>query len=169
MISAYSSDALARVRPHSVRAILEHASPDSAARLKSFLSRALLGVLAREDTARTINAILSAQIERLLIAPIGRIGDHLPAQSIESATNALTERITATARERLPLAIKEFDIGEIVRTKVSNYPVEKLETLVLSVAQQHLRKIELFGAVIGLFLGLSQAIYFGIKYYRAGL
>jgi uncharacterized membrane protein YheB (UPF0754 family) len=43
-----------------------------------------------------------------------------------------------------------------------------LETLVLSVAQQHLRKIELFGAVIGLFLGLSQAIYFGIKYYRAG-
>jgi uncharacterized membrane protein YheB (UPF0754 family) len=168
MISAYSSDALARVRPHTVRAILEHASPDSAARLKSFLSKALFGVLAREDTARTINAILSAQIERLLIAPIGRISDHMPEHSIARATDALTERITATARERLPVAIKEFDIGEIVRTKVSNYPVEKLETLVLSVAQQHLRKIELFGAVIGLFLGLTQAVYFGIKYYRAG-
>jgi uncharacterized membrane protein YheB (UPF0754 family) len=168
VISAYSSDALARVRPHTVRAILEHASPDSAARLKSFLSRALLGVLAREDTARTINAILSAQIERLLIAPIGRISDHMPENSIARATDALTERITATARERLPIAIKEFDIGGIVRTKVSNYPVEKLETLVLSVAQQHLRKIELFGAIIGLFLGLTQAVYFGIKYYRAG-
>jgi uncharacterized membrane protein YheB (UPF0754 family) len=167
-VSAYTSDALARVRPHSIRALLEHASPDSAARLKSFLSRALLGVLAREDTARTINAILSAQIERLLIAPIGRISDHLPAETVARASNALTERITAAARERLPIAIKEFDIGQIVRTKVSNYPVEKLETLVLSVAQQHLRKIELFGAVIGLFLGLTQAIYFGIKYYRAG-
>ncbi|HEX8421882.1 MAG TPA: DUF445 family protein, partial [Pyrinomonadaceae bacterium] len=167
-VSAYASDALARVRPHTTRAILEHASPDSAARLKNFLSRALLGVLAREDTARTINAILSAQIERLLIAPIGRIGDHLPEQTVARVTDALTERINSAARERLPVAIKEFDIGQIVRTKVSNYPVEKLETLVLSVAQQHLRKIELFGAVIGLFLGLSQAIYFGIKYYRAG-
>ncbi|HEX8633366.1 MAG TPA: DUF445 family protein [Pyrinomonadaceae bacterium] len=167
-VSAYTSDALARIRPHTVRALLEHASPDSAARLKSFLSKALLGVLAREDTARTINAILSAQLERLLIAPIGRIGDHLPAHTVARATDALTERINAAARERLPIAIKEFDIGQIVRTKVSNYPVEKLETLVLSVAQQHLRKIELFGAVIGLFLGLSQAIYFGIKYYRAG-
>ena len=167
-VSAYTSDALARVRPHTIRALLEHASPDSAARLKSFLSRALLGVLAREDTARTVNAILSAQIERLLIAPIGRISDHLPEQTVARAADALTERITSAARERLPVAIKEFDIGGIVRTKVSNYPVEKLEALVLSVAQQHLRKIELFGAIIGLFLGLSQAVYFGIKYYRAG-
>jgi uncharacterized membrane protein YheB (UPF0754 family) len=167
-VSAYTSDALARIRPHTIRALLEHASPDSAARLKNFLSKALLGVLAREDTARTINAILSAQIERLLIAPIGRISDHLPEQSVTRAANALTERITSAARERLPVAIKEFDIGQIVRNKVANYPVEKLETLVLSVAQQHLRKIELFGAIIGLFLGLSQAIYFGIKYYRAG-
>ena len=167
-VSAYTSDALARIRPHTIRALLEHASPDSAARLKSFLSRALLGVLAREDTARILNSILSTQIERLLIAPIGRIGDHLPASTVGRASDALTERIMAAARERLPVAIKEFDIGEIVRVKVSNYPVEKLESLVLSVAQQHLRKIELFGAVIGLFLGLSQAIYFGIKYYRAG-
>ncbi|HEV2801200.1 MAG TPA: DUF445 family protein [Pyrinomonadaceae bacterium] len=167
-VSAYTSDALARIRPHTIRALLEHASPDSAARLKNFLSRALLGVLSREDTARTVNSILSAQIERLLIAPIGRIGDHLPASTVARASDALTERITAAARERLPIAIKEFDIGEIVRVKVSNYPVEKLESLVLSVAQQHLRKIELFGAVIGLFLGLSQAVYFGIKYYRAG-
>jgi uncharacterized membrane protein YheB (UPF0754 family) len=167
-VSAYSSDALARIRPHTIRALLEHASPDSAARLKNFLSRALLGVLAREDTARTINAILSTQIERLLIAPIGRISDHLPEQTVARASAALTERITSAARERLPIAIKEFDIGGIVRNKVSNYPVEKLEALVLSVAQQHLRKIELFGAIIGLFLGLSQAVYFGIKYYRAG-
>jgi uncharacterized membrane protein YheB (UPF0754 family) len=160
LVSAYSSDALARVRPHTLRALLEHASPDSAQRLKSFLSRALLGVLAREDTARTINNILTAQIERLLIAPIGRIGDHLPERTVERASTALVERITAAARERLPHAIAEFDIGRIVRDKVSAYPLQKLEDLVLSVAQQHLRKIELFGAVIGLFLGLFQAGYF---------
>ncbi|MCA1629008.1 MAG: DUF445 family protein [Acidobacteria bacterium] len=163
-VSAYSADALARLRPHTLRAMLEHASPDSAQRLKSFLSKALLGVLAREDTARTINNILTAQIERLLIAPIGRIGDHVPERAVERASLALVERVVGVARERLPQAIKEFDIGRIVREKVSNYPVKKLEDLVLSVAQQHLRKIEMFGAVIGFFLGLSQAAYFALKY-----
>jgi uncharacterized membrane protein YheB (UPF0754 family) len=164
-VSAYATDALARLRPHTVRALLEHASPDSAERLKKFLSKALLGVLARDETARTINAILTAQIERLLIAPIGRLSEQIPERSIERARTALTERITAAARERLPVAIKEFDIGSVVRNKVAAYPVEKLETLVLSVAQQHLRTIELFGAAIGFFLGLSQALYFGFKYY----
>jgi uncharacterized membrane protein YheB (UPF0754 family) len=151
------------VRPHTLRAILEHAHPDSAANLKRFLSRGLLSVLTREETARTLNAILSAQIERLLVAPIGRVSDHLSGNTIERATAALTERITAAARERLPSAIAEFDIGGIVRQKVSGYPVEKLEELVLSVAKQHLKTIELFGAVIGFIIGVFQALYLYYK------
>ena len=72
----------------------------------------------------------------------------------------LPERINTAARERLPAAIAEFDIGSIVRNKISEYPMVKLETLVLSVAQQHLKTIEMFGAVIGLFIGIFQALYF---------
>jgi uncharacterized membrane protein YheB (UPF0754 family) len=165
-VSAYTTDALERIKPHTLRALLEHASPDSGARLKNFLSRGLLNVLSREETARTINAILSAQIERLLVIPIGRLSDHVPEQSVRNASEALTERITSAARERLPAAIAEFDIGSIVRQKVSEYPVEKLETLVLSVAQQHLRTIEMFGAFIGLLIGVMQAFYLWWKLYR---
>ena len=38
--------------------------------------------------------------------------------------------------------------------------IEKLEELMLSIAQHHLKTIELFGAIIGFFIGVSQAIYF---------
>ena len=162
-VSAYATDALHRVRPHTLRAILEHASPDSADRLKNFLARGLLSVLSSEETARTINSILSAQIERLLVAPVGRLSDHLPEDFVENASAALTDRIVSVARERLPVAIKEFDIGGIVRSKVSEYPVEKLEELVLSVAKQHLRTIELFGLVMGFVIGIMQALYFYLK------
>jgi len=158
-VSAYATDALERLRPHSLRALLEHISPESAPRLKSFLTKSLLSVLAREETARSINAILHAQIEKLLSAPIGRLGDHVSDAALERASVALTERITQAARERLPAAIAEFNIGGIVRRKVSDYPLEKLEELVLSVAQQHLKTIELFGALIGLMIGVFQALY----------
>ena len=96
-----------------------------------------------------INSILSAQIERLLVAPIGRLSDHLPEATVARVSAALTERITTAARERLPAAIADFDIGGIVRKKVAEYPAEKLEQLVLSVAQQ-LEDDRIFGAVIGL-------------------
>ena len=159
-VSAYATDALERLRPHTLRALLEHLNPESAPRLKGFLTKGLLSVLMREETARTINSILSAQIERLLVAPIGRLTDHVPNATVEKASVLLTERINVAARERLPAAIAEFDVGGIVRKKISEYPMLKLEALVLSVAAQHLKTIEMFGAVIGLFIGIFQALYF---------
>jgi uncharacterized membrane protein YheB (UPF0754 family) len=163
-LNAYLDDALARLGPQTLRQLLETVNPDSAARAKSFLTDSLLTVLARDDTAQRINGILSAQIERFLVTPIGRLGDHMPEGAIDKASAALTEKIVTAARERLPAAIAEFDVGGLVRQKVSDYPIEKLEALVLSVAQHHLKTIELFGAIIGLWIGVGQAIYFWFTY-----
>jgi len=163
-VSAYVKGALASLRSQTLDSALKRINPDSATRLKNFLTTSLLDILSHEDTARTINAIMTAQIERLLIAPIGRLGDHLSEHSVKRASAALVERITAAARERLPTAIAEFDVGGLVRKKVSEYPNEKLESLVLSVAAQHLKTIELFGAIIGFFIGVGQVIYFWLTY-----
>jgi uncharacterized membrane protein YheB (UPF0754 family) len=163
-ISIHFSDAVDRLRPQTLGEVLQQVDSNTATQAKGFLTRSLLSLLSRDDTARTINAILSAQIERLLIAPIGRLGDHVSRGAMERASSALVEQITEVARERLPFAIAEFDVGGLVRKKVSDYPLAKLEELVLSVAQQHLKTIELFGAIIGFFIGVGQAIYFWFTY-----
>lgn len=158
-LSAYATEALERLGPQTLADLMMHANPEAVEKLKGFLTRSLLSLLSRDDTVRTINAILSSQIERLLIAPIGRLGDHVPENAVKRASTALVQRITEAARERLPSAIAEFDVGGLVRKKVSDYPTEKLEALVLSVAQHHLKTIELFGAIIGFIIGVGQAVY----------
>jgi uncharacterized membrane protein YheB (UPF0754 family) len=163
-VSMYFSDALDRLGPQTVGEVMNQIDPRTIEEAKGLLTRGLLNLLGRDDTARTVNAVLSSQVERLLIAPIGRLGDHVSQHSLEKASSALVERITLVARERLPLAIAEFDVGGLVRKKVSDYPIEKLEELVLSVAQHHLKTIELFGAIIGFFIGVGQAIYFWLTY-----
>jgi uncharacterized membrane protein YheB (UPF0754 family) len=163
-ISNYAGDALAKLGPQTLNGLLKQLNPGSAAWVKKFLTNSLLSFVSREDTSRTINAILTSQVERLLIVPIGKLGDHLSAHSVKRATDTLVERITASARERLPAAIAEFDVGGLVRQKVLEYPIEKLEELILSVARHHLKTIELFGAAIGFFIGVGQAIYFWLTY-----
>ena len=163
-INAYLDDAHQRLQPRTLRELIETLNPDSATRIKGFLTKSLLTVLARDDTAGTINGILSAQIEKFLVTPIGRLADHMPTGAIDKASVALTEKIVAAARERLPAAIAEFDVGGLARQKVSDYPIEKLEALVLSVAQHHLKTIEMFGAIIGFWIGVGQAIYFWFTY-----
>ena len=163
-VSTHFSEAVDRLFPQTIGSVLQQLDSHSIDEAKRFLTRGVLNLLAHEQTARTINAILSAQVERLLIAPIGRLGDHVSSNAMQRASSALVERITFAARERLPVTIAEFDVGGLVRKKVSDYPIEKLEELVLSVAQQHLKTIELFGAIIGFFIGVGQAIYFWFTY-----
>lgn len=163
-LTTYVSEAVEQFRPQTLGAALQRIDPNSTERLKSYLSGSLNDILARADTARTVNAIMTSQIERLLIAPIGRLGDHISEHAVERARNVLVERITLTARERLPTAIADFDVGGLVRKKVSDYPIEKLEELVLSVASHHLKTIELFGALIGFLIGVGQAVYFWLTY-----
>jgi uncharacterized membrane protein YheB (UPF0754 family) len=163
-ITTYLDDAMERLRPQTLSVVLQQIDPDSLEYLKDFLTRSLLGLLSRDDTARTINAILTSQVERLLIQPIGRLGDHVSEGSMHRASAALVDRITLAARERLPVAIAEFDVGGVVRKKVSDYPIEKLEALVLSVARDHLKTIELFGALIGFIIGVGQAIWWWFTY-----
>jgi uncharacterized membrane protein YheB (UPF0754 family) len=158
-VSAYATDALKRLSSQTWRDLLETTGADSSLKLKKLLTKNLLTVLEREETARTVNAVISTQLEKLLVMPIGKLSDHLPQEQVLKTSAALTVRIVETARERLPAAIAEFDVGNIVRNKVANYPLPKLEDLVLSVAKQHLRTIELFGAAIGFILGVVQGIY----------
>ncbi len=161
-VSAYLTDTLAQFRPHSIDSIMRALHPESEAKLKEMLSSGLLNVVTREDTSKIINAMLATQIDNLLAAPIGRLSDNISEEKLKAASESFADTIIAAIREKLPEAIREFDVGGVVRQKIMAYPAEKLEALVLSVAKEHLRTIELFGALFGLFIGILQAIQFYI-------
>jgi uncharacterized membrane protein YheB (UPF0754 family) len=156
-LSAYLTDSLHKIRPHSLDAILQLVHPESEEKLKKMLASGLLGILNQNETAHIINKVLTNQIDRLLSAPIGKLSSHISEEQIKNAGNNLTGTIISAAKEKLPQLIQEFNIGEVVREKINNYPAEKLESLVMSVAKEHLRTIELFGALFGLIIGVVQS------------
>ena len=159
-ISSYLRETLEKLRPHSIDAILQLLYSESEEKLKNMLSRGLLDVISREETSNIINEMLAAQIDRMLSMPIGKLSDHIPEQKIREASSSLTSAIVAATSAKLPEAIAEFNVAGLVRDKIEGYPAEKLEALVMSVAKEHLRKIELFGALFGLIIGIGQAIQF---------
>ena len=159
-IVAYIKTTLEKLRPHSIDAILQTVHPELEEKLKNMLANGLVEILGREETSNIINDVLAAQIDRLLTRPIGKLGDHIPEHKLREASSALTDAIIAATTAKLPEAIAEFDVRGMVQEKISAYPPDKLEALVLSVAKEHLRTIELFGALFGFFIGVVQAIQF---------
>jgi uncharacterized membrane protein YheB (UPF0754 family) len=161
-VTAYLRETIDRFRPHSIDSILRTLYPESEEKLKAALVNGLMDVVARPETSRIINELLARQIDVLLSEPIGRLSDHIAENKLVSARDSLTETIITAIQEKLPEAVKEFDVGGVVRQKIMTYPAEKLEELVLSVAKEHLRTIEFFGALFGFMIGLGQAIQFYI-------
>lgn len=161
-VNTYLSETFEKLRPHSIDAILKTIHPETEEKLKRMLSRGLIEILSRDETSRIINEMIAAQVDRLLSAPIGRLGDQISEAKIREASQALTDTIISAVHAKLPEAIAEFDVAGVVREKIRNYPAEKLEALVLSVAKEHLRTIELFGALFGFLIGLAQAVQFYI-------
>jgi uncharacterized membrane protein YheB (UPF0754 family) len=159
-VSAYLTDTLAVLRPHSIDSIMRTLHPESEEKLKSTLSKGLLSIIARDDTSKIINEMLSRQVDRLLATPIGKLSDNVSEEKLRAASESFADTIIGAIREKLPEAIKEFDVGSVVREKIMNYPAHKLEALVLSVAKEHLRTIEFFGAGFGFAIGILQAIQF---------
>ena len=157
-IAGYLRETLERLRPHSIDAIMQTLHPESEEKLKNMLSKGLLSILSRDETSQIINSVLNKQVERLLAAPIGRLSENVSEDKLKAASESLSDAIIDAIKEKLPEAIKEFDVGGVVREKINNYPVEKLESLVMSVAKEHLRTIELFGAFFGLVIGVVQAL-----------
>ena len=159
-VTSYIRETLEKLRPHSIDAILQTIHPESEEKLKTMLANGLLDIISREETSNILNEILAGQIDRLLSKPIGKLGDHIPEAKLRQASTSLTDAIISAVHTKLPDAIAEFDVAGMVRDKIRNFPPEKLETLVMSVAKEHLRTIELFGALFGFFIGLVQAVQF---------
>ncbi|MGI8545493.1 MAG: DUF445 family protein, partial [Aridibacter sp.] len=159
-ISAYLTDSLEKLRPQKIGELLYSVHPETTIKIKLKLAQGLVKILNNQDTTKIIHSVLSKQIQNLIHTPIGKLSTHISEEKVRDAGESLTNTIINAAKQKLPEAIQEFDIGGVVRDKVNNYPAEKLESLVLSVAKEHLTKIELFGAFFGLIIGIGQAIQF---------
>lgn len=61
--------------------------------------------------------------------------------------------------EGVERAVREgIDVQEVVERKVAAFEIARLESLILEVASRELRAIEVLGGVLGLAVGLAQAV-----------
>ena len=72
---------------------------------------------------------------------------------------SFVEGVTQVVERHLKSAMKRIGIQGIVREQVNNFPLDKLEELVLKIANKELKMIAVLGALIGAFVGFVQGLF----------
>jgi hypothetical protein len=160
-VSAYVTDTLAQFRPHSIDSIMRALHPRIGSQAESdFVEGAFEYRCSRghvEDHQRD-----ARDADRQSSVGSRSDGCRTTSPKKSSAPRAKVSRIRSSRRSErnCPKRSPNLMSAELFAKRSTTIRSRKLEALVLSVAKDHLRKIELFGAMLGLFLGIAQAGWF---------
>jgi uncharacterized membrane protein YheB (UPF0754 family) len=72
----------------------------------------------------------------------------------------LIEKALQFAEGRLEQTVQAIKLPELVQEQVENFPIERLEDIILSVSGKEFRAITWLGAVLGGMIGLAQSLFF---------
>ncbi|MCZ0106413.1 DUF445 domain-containing protein [Bacillus licheniformis] len=80
-------------------------------------------------------------------------------QDIALRLPQMADRLLEEAGRRLDQALKQLELEQIVKEQVDNFPVERLEEMVLSISKREFKMITYLGGLLGGIIGAVQAIF----------
>jgi uncharacterized membrane protein YheB (UPF0754 family) len=96
----------------------------------------------------------------LFDTPIARLRPQ--AAWLEAQAEAVAAFVLDRIAERLEAIVAAIDLPKLVEREVSDFPVERLEQIVLNISGKEFRAITWLGALLGGIIGLFQALLFRV-------
>ena len=116
-------------------------------RLRNILSEYIHNLLSRKlnSVHPMLGSILSSRVVDSLQAKLSRESEKILPQLLQRVAEELEHTL---------------DFKEVVRSKVENFSMDKLEEILYSIMRKEFRFIEIIGAVLGFVIGILQALFF---------
>jgi len=127
----------------------------------AYVSDPLIRALSRQENADAIAGRIIAMAERYLQEnPEATVGELLGVNEERKARLVAfaTTKLLDVMNQRLPALIASFDIRQLVEDKINSLDVAQVEKLLMIVIAKHLKWINVFGAILGAIIGMSQVI-----------
>lgn len=113
-----------------------------------------------------VRALLHERVDRLVAQQIEKLGPmvkmFVPGDLVSSLKAKVEEEvilfIESMSGELRQGIAEQLDVHEMVRSRIEGYDLDRLEQIVNRIASQELRHIEVLGGVLGVLIGLVEAI-----------
>ncbi|MBA2626428.1 MAG: DUF445 family protein, partial [Gemmatimonadales bacterium] len=107
------------------------------------------GALAGEQGRRTVEALITNVVDRLLEQPIGRPAEWIGPEMTASLRQGVIDEAWTWVQAQIPRLVQQIQVREIIEEKVNLLPIERVEHLIRDVSQKELDLIVKIGYVLG--------------------
>jgi len=126
---------------------------------KDWVKKEIHELLQTKNTLRTIDFLVDSLVESLLQRRIGKLANLVPAGVREGWSRALQQMASNMLANEVPGLVDSLNIRKIVTEKVNSLDILKLEGLLLSIMEEQFKYINLFGALLGFFIGCLNIVF----------
>ncbi|PLX86078.1 MAG: DUF445 domain-containing protein [Desulfuromonas sp.] len=156
LLMQLTEQGLLRVKDHSFASLAAKVLPVGGVdRLQVELHNRLLATLRSPQALNALDRILKERVDTWLCqTPLGRLSARLPADVREELESGLCRQLQEILQREVPPLIDTLDVARMVENKVNQLDVLKVEGLLMGIMKEQFKYINLFGALLGLLLGL---------------
>ncbi len=153
---------LDRVKDRSFSSLLEKALPDGGVeRAREMLADRLLATLRSPEARRALAEVLAQKSEEYLFdRPLGKLSERLPADVRQELEEGVFNQLAEVLKKEVPPLVETLNVRRMVAEKVNTLDILKVEGLLLGIMQEQFKYINLFGALLGFFIGLANIFAF---------
>ena len=127
---------------------------DNGASVRETLVRECVALFRSGKTERLVNDMLKSMIDALLARPIGMLYNLVPHGIRRAVNDAVVLAANRVLLQETPGVVDSLNLKQMVTDKVNSLDLLQLERLLLSIMEEQFKYINLFGAILGFFMGL---------------
>ena len=135
--------------------------PKRKAEIASNIDEILENIITEEDKENVVEYIkVKIKViinEKMAFAP-SAIKNIIQGYVSEAIENEIKQSIDDLSEEVIRKANKRIDIGKMVEDKINNLDLYELEEIILRIAKNELKHIEILGLVLGFLIGIVQGL-----------
>jgi uncharacterized membrane protein YheB (UPF0754 family) len=131
----------------------------SFAAAKTRIITELSTVVQSPETLDNIDSLVDTLITSLLQKRLGKMANIVPAGVREGMAQSLQKMASTMLATEVPGLVESLNIRKIVTEKVNSLDILKLEGLLLSIMEEQFKYINLFGALLGFFIGCGNLLF----------
>ncbi len=160
LLLGFSDKGLQRIKDRSFRSLLEENLPaDSIEQVQNDLVERLLKLARSAEAAVAIDDVIKEKLELWIFhQPLGRLAERLPADVLEELEEGLYRQVGEVLQKEVPPLIETLNVTRMVEDKVNQLDILQVEDLLMGIMKEQFKYINLFGAVLGLLIGLLNLV-----------
>ncbi len=145
-----------RLKDRSFGSLLDRALPEGGlGRGRSLLAERLLTLLRAPEARKALEAVLAEKLDQWLFQrPLGKLSARIPADVREELEEGLYGQLAELLKKEVPPLVETLNVSRIVEEKVNSLDLLQVEGLLMGIMKEQFKYINLFGALLGFFIGL---------------